>query len=146
MTPSRLVELKCPNCSALHWTIDSDYRGTDGVYIDYRERKYGCSTCGYSETGYTVLRQSPPEFFLQPHPMYPMKQKDFDYWVNILNTHFPDHPLLNGLGKEFRPNSQVLRTKLNNRWWIWKDKLRRKIIIARVDLEDWWHGTRKINR
>jgi len=140
MTPPRLIQLKCPKCAKTHWTIDSDYRGIDGIYIDYSERDYQCPTCGYSEAGYTVLQQSPPEFLLQPHPMYPMRQKVFDYWADILKSNFPDHPIIKGLGKEFRPNSQVFLTKLRNRWWAWKDKARRRIIVIGVDIEDWLHA------
>ena len=137
MTPPRLVQLKCPKCASTHWTIDSDYRGTDGIYIDYSERNYQCPTCGYSETGYNVFQQSPSVFFFQPDPMCPMRQKDFDYWAEILKSNFPDHPLIEELGKKFRPNKQIILTKLRNRWWIWKDKARRRIIVIRVDIEDW---------
>ena len=32
-----------------------------------------------------------------------MTQEEFDYWVAILKTHFPDHPALRRLGKDFLP-------------------------------------------
>ena len=38
---------------------------------------------------------------MQPHPLYPMTQDGFDYWVGVLKTHFSDHPLLSELGKTF---------------------------------------------
>jgi TIR domain len=137
MTPPKLVQLKCPECAATHWTIDSDYRGIDGIYIDYSERDYECPGCGYSKEGYSVLQKSPPEFFLQPHPMYPMRQKDFDYWADILTSHVPDHLIIEDLGKEFRPNTQVFLTKLRNMWKFWEYKARRRAIVLRVDIEDW---------
>ena len=137
MTPPRVVQLKCPKCATTHWTIDNDYRGIGGRYIDYFERDYHCHGCEYSGEGYNVLQQSPPSFFLQPHPMYPMRQKDFDYWADILKSHFPDHPQIGQLGKEFRPNSQVFLTELRNRWLHWKDRARRRVIVIRVDIEDW---------
>jgi hypothetical protein len=137
MTPPRLVQLKCPNCAAIHWTVDSDYRGTDGIYIDYSERAYQCPGCRYSGTGYNDLQKSPPEFFLQPHPMYPMSQKNFDYWADILKSHVPDHPIIERLGKDFSPNTQVFLTKLRNSWLEWKLRARRKVIVLRVDVEDW---------
>jgi hypothetical protein len=40
------------------------------------------------------LQKSPPEFFLQPHPLYPMTQEEFDRWHMLLKQHFPDHPKL----------------------------------------------------
>ena len=103
MTPSRLNELSCPNCGHTNWIIDSDYRGTDGLILPYALREYSCSECGNTGTGWKLIRQSPPEFLLQPHDMYPMTQAEFDRWVAILKTHFPDHPLLAELGKTFYP-------------------------------------------
>jgi TIR domain-containing protein len=139
MTPPILVQLKCPKCATTHWTIDSDYRGTDGVFVDYSERVYQCPTCAYSEVGYTVLQKSPPHFLLQLHPMYPMRQEEFDYWAEILKSEFPDHPMTTQLGKEFRPNSQIFLTELRNRWFAWKHKVNRRIVIIGVDIEDWFH-------
>ena len=103
MTPPRLNELRCPKCHGSHWELDSDYRGMDGVFIPYEERDYDCPACGYSGRSFSVLRQSPPEFLLQPHRMYPMSQRVFDEWAQILKENFPDPPLLHELGREFRP-------------------------------------------
>jgi hypothetical protein len=108
-----------------------------GIDIDYSERVYHCPACWYSKAGYTVLQKSPPEFFLQPHPMYPMRQKEFDYWADILKSHVPDHPIIQDLGKTFKPNTQVFLTKLRNRWGSWESWARRKAIVLRVDTEDW---------
>jgi hypothetical protein len=49
-------------------------------------------------TGYLVGAKSPPAFFLQPHPMYPMSVEEFDWWVAVLREHFPNHPRLGDLG------------------------------------------------
>jgi len=106
-TPPRLVELECPKCQATHWEIDHDYRGMDGYYEPYEKRVYECPNCRHSGTGYHVLEKSPPEFFLQPHPMYPMSQADFDFWVSVLRKHFPDHPMLQKLGSGFKPNTKL---------------------------------------
>jgi hypothetical protein len=110
MTPPRLVELECPKCHAKHWVIDSDYRGSslmDEPEPTYQEREYECPNCRYSGAGYLVVTKAPPEFLLQPHPSYPMSQTDFDYWVSVLRQHFPDHPALKELGKEFRPYTNL---------------------------------------
>jgi hypothetical protein len=144
VTPPRLIELQCPQCDTKHWEIDSDYRGMDGIFIEYSEREYDCQKCGYSKNGYTVLRKSPPEFILQPHPMYPMRQQEFDYWAAILKTNFPDHPMVEKLEKDFRPNTQVLLTKLRNKSYQWKNHISRKIIFLKVDIEEAWHRIRKI--
>jgi hypothetical protein len=101
-TPPRLTEIECP-CGKVFWTIDHDYRGMDGVYVAYSDRRYVCDDCGYEGPGWTLLRQSPSEFLLQPHNMYPMRKKDFDYWVDILKSHFPDHPCVRRLGVTFAP-------------------------------------------
>ncbi len=103
MTPRRLAELECPVCQAATWVIDSDYRGIDGRHQPYNERDYRCSRCRQEGQGWKLLRQSPSEFLLQPHRLYPMTQAAFDYWVGILREHFPEHPKLNRLGTEFRP-------------------------------------------
>ncbi len=104
MTPPRLVQLKCPHCQSDHWEIDSDYRGATLVgqrELAYPERRYFCPKCRKKHPGYTVIQQSPPEFLLQPHDLYPMAKKDFLYWVSILQENFPDNPLLKVLGTEF---------------------------------------------
>jgi hypothetical protein len=108
MTPPRLVQLQCPACAAGHWTIESDCTGAHlrGMpELSYEERHYTCSACAFTGPGYHVLQKSPPEFLLQPHAMYPMTREDFDHWVGILRTHFPDHPALPKLGQEFVPYS-----------------------------------------
>lgn len=94
MTPLRLVELRCPKCQENHWEIDSDYRGDDGQYQPYSERFYNCPSCKATGTGYAVLQQSPPSFFLQPHEIYPMNKVEFDRWREILRKNFPEHPVL----------------------------------------------------
>ena len=94
MTPPRMVELQCPMCEGRHWLIDADFRGIFGTDLPYEERDYVCSKCAYCGPGHRVLQKSPPEFFLQPHPLYPMTQQDFDHWHKILKQHFPDNVLL----------------------------------------------------
>ena len=101
MTPPRLTELRCPQCKSGHWILDSDYRGMGGVFVAYEERDYPCPACGYSGHSFSVLQQSPPEFLLQPHPIYPMSRRDFDHWMQVLKENFPDHPH----GSELRPNT-----------------------------------------
>jgi len=105
-TPPRLVELECPKCRHQHWEIDCDFRGAHLVgqrELSYQERTYGCPACNEATAGYRILQRSPPEFFLQPHDLYPMTRAEFDHWVGILETHFPDHPTLSRLGTTFRP-------------------------------------------
>jgi hypothetical protein len=102
-TPGRLTEIECPQCHEATWIIDSDYRGMDGVFLPYNERTYECPACARRGAGWTLKQQSPPAFLLQPHELYPMTQEDFDYWVAILATHFPDQPQLARLGGSFFP-------------------------------------------
>ena len=71
--------------------------------LSYAERTYCCPSCRYSGPGYSVLTKSPPAFFLQPHPLYPMIREDFDYWVEVVRKNFPDHPMLEDLNKDWRP-------------------------------------------
>ena len=115
-TPVRLVELQCPGCSAKHWEMDCDFHGTDGAVVPYRTRHYRCPLCGVEGEGFRVQRKSPPEFFLQPHQMYPMSQTDFDFWVEIVKTHFPDHPLLAKLATEWYPQQQVEKQWKDPEW------------------------------
>jgi len=103
MTPPRLTELKCPGCQQVSWVLESDYRGMDGEWVPYIDRRYACVHCRHDGPGCTVGRQSPPECLLQPHDLYPMTQAAFDYWVDILRTQFPTHPALARLGTTFRP-------------------------------------------
>ena len=69
----------------------------------YAQREYSCRKCTKKGIGWKLIQQSPPAFFLQPHDMYPMNQSEFDRWVSILKTNFPDHPRLGQLGKTFFP-------------------------------------------
>ncbi len=88
------------------WIIDSDYRGADlagGVELGYFERSYSCMACGREGPRWSVRQQAPPAFLLQPHDLCPMTHADFDHWVAILRTNFPDHPLLEKLGRSFFP-------------------------------------------
>ena len=75
--------------------IDSDFRGISGTDLPYEEREYFCSKCALRGVGFPALQKSPPEFFLQPHALYPMTYQDFKRWHTILKQHFPDHPRLN---------------------------------------------------
>jgi len=105
VTPPRLSEVECPNCRALAWIIDSDYRGIDGVKLPYSEREYSCRGCRRSGAGWTLKQQSPPEFLLQPHDLYPMTREAFAFWVGILRAEYTDHPRLAELGKSFYPRT-----------------------------------------
>ncbi len=108
MTPRRLTEITCPECHRTKWIIDSDYRGANlagGIELGYSERHYSCADCGIEGTGWSVGQQSPPEFLLQPHNMYPMTQSDFDHWVTILRANFPNDWRLAELGRSFFPRS-----------------------------------------
>jgi hypothetical protein len=104
MTPNKLVQLRCPQCQENHWEIDSDYRGMDGLYVPYSERFYYCPACKTTWTGYTVVQQSPPSFFIQPHKMYPMKKLEFDHWLEILRQNFPEHPMLKDAYRGWYPS------------------------------------------
>lgn len=88
-TPVRLLELRCPKCNQPHWEMDNDFRGIGGKKIPYPDRTYACCHCRFEGEGYTVLQGSPPEFIMQPHPMYPMSKEDFAYWLAILKREFP---------------------------------------------------------
>ena len=104
MTPPRLTELRCPCCAGTHWVIDSDFRGMDAELEEpYERRAYACPRCSHRGASYQVVQQSPPAFLLQPHPLYPMSESEFAYWVGILREHFPDHPSLRRLGSDFVP-------------------------------------------
>jgi DNA-directed RNA polymerase subunit RPC12/RpoP len=108
MTPARLVEIECPNCRHRHWVIDHDFRGMGGtghVELAYEDRRYECPSCGGARTGWAVIQNSPPEFLLQPHDLYPMTPSEFDHWVTILKANFPTHPRLADLGRGFFPRT-----------------------------------------
>lgn len=102
-TPPRLNQLECPNCHALTWLIASDCPGSHAGDFRHEQRPYPCSTCSHVGPGWMVRQQSPPEFLLQPHDLYPMTQEAFDYWVDILKTHFPTHHRLADVGTTFVP-------------------------------------------
>jgi hypothetical protein len=80
----------------------------DGVHTNYETQTYLCSNCNFSGRGHIVQQKSPTAFFLQPHPLYLMSEKDFDRWVEVLKKHFPDHAMLKQLGKEWYPNAGFL--------------------------------------
>jgi hypothetical protein len=81
--------------------MDRDFSGINGRMIPYSERLYRCLVCGHDGPGWTLLQQSPSTFLTQPNELYPMSQEDFDHWVDILRTHFPNDPHLAGLGVSF---------------------------------------------
>lgn len=106
MTPPRLIELACPACDGHYWVIDSDYRGGDmfgGKELSYPERSYTCRHCGETHTNQTILQKGPPEFFLQPHDLYPMSVADFNHWYAIFAAHFPDDERQERLGIAWYP-------------------------------------------
>lgn len=103
-----MVELECPSCHRVHWTIDSDFQGKWFVGESerpYEARQYNCPHCASGHTGFRVLRKAPPEFFLQPHSMYPMSVADFAFWLEICREAFPDHHKLRSLGVYWYPGS-----------------------------------------
>ena len=105
-TPPRMVEVECPNCKHSHWEIDCDYRGSELAgerELSYDDRTYDCPACSGATTGYRVLRKSPPDFFLQPHPMYPMATQDFANWLSVFRTVFPSDERLNSVGVFWYP-------------------------------------------
>ena len=107
-TPGRLVELRCPRCGGVHWEIDNDHRGMAFLRkreLLYPEREYRCPRCQISGTGYEVVRKGPSEFFLQPHPVYPMTQSDFDYWLTVLKENMPEHPKLKDAYRNWYPGA-----------------------------------------
>jgi hypothetical protein len=103
MTPPRLNEVQCPGCQRTSWVIDSDDQGMDDIHLPYDQRSYACPHCGKNGRGWTLLQQSPIAFLLQPSDRDPMTQAEFDHWVNILRTNFPDASILTGLGTTFFP-------------------------------------------
>ena len=116
-TPPRLVKLECPMCQDTHWEIDHDSRGAHLIgqkELEYPERLYACPGCKHHGAGWSVRDKSPALFLLQPHPVYPMRRSEFEYWTGILKAHFPDHPLVSKIGGEFRPNTQVMLTRFRN--------------------------------
>jgi hypothetical protein len=51
MTPPRLIELECPTCHMMTWTIDSDYQGIDDTMRPYAERRYACASSRHDSPG-----------------------------------------------------------------------------------------------
>ena len=105
-TPPRMVEIACPRCQHLHWEIDRDFRGSALVgqrELPYHGRTYECPACHEAPTGFRVLRQSPPAFFLQPHPMYPMSTREFAHWLAIFRVQFPSDYRLGSVGVFWYP-------------------------------------------
>jgi len=101
-----MVELKCPRCRHRHWQIDNDFRGSALVgqrELSYKERTYACPACGEASTGYRVLQRSPPEFFLQPHPMYRMTTRKFARWLAVFRAQFPSDERLRSVGVFWYP-------------------------------------------
>jgi hypothetical protein len=92
LTPPRLVQFACPTCQGQFGEIDSDYRGGDlfgGIELSYPEREYDCPHCGARNTNCKILQKGPPEFFLQPHDLYPMSVADFNHWYAVFAANFP---------------------------------------------------------
>jgi hypothetical protein len=104
-TPLVLIELRCPRCREYAWVLDQASRGTDEPedQLPFSQRTYTCPWCEERNAGFSVLQTSPPEFFLQPHPMHPMSQESFDKWLDVFRTHFPGHPKLDELGTTWFP-------------------------------------------
>ena len=88
-TPARMIELKCPQCSATHWERDADFPGMDGDFIEYSDRAYTCPSCARRGAGYGVLQKSPPATHLHPDDFFPLSEEEFAYWQKIRDTHFP---------------------------------------------------------
>lgn len=102
-TPPQLIELYCPSCQQVSWVITVAFDGIHEGMIPWDERDYACSKCSHKGPGWKVGQEAPPLFLWQPGADAPMTQEAFDYWVDILKTHIPDLPMLQDLGKKFRP-------------------------------------------
>jgi hypothetical protein len=101
-----MVELECPRHRHHQWVIDHDVRGSELLgqrELSYQERTYECAACGEASTGYRVLQQSPPEFFLQPHALYPMTTREFARWLAVFRAQFPTHERLKSVGVSWYP-------------------------------------------
>ena len=98
-----MVELLCPQCARVHWEIDSDHRGIGGGFIQYSQREYTCPACTRHGANYRLLGKSPPEFFYQPHDLYPMTIGEFATWLAIYREHFPNGELLGTVGITWYP-------------------------------------------
>lgn len=72
-TPARLVRLKCPRCSAGHWVVDSDYRGSSLLgfpELSYEERTYDCPRCGQEGTGFRPQLKTPVRLTLRHYQLF----------------------------------------------------------------------------
>lgn len=99
MTLPTLIELQCPSCSKVHWIIDHLFQGSIGQQsqeTDFSAQPRTCPHCKAQRTGFKVVRTSSESFLISSRPS--MTRKEFDYWVKILRTHFPDHPRLKERG------------------------------------------------
>ena len=74
--------------------------------VKYPDRDYVCPACGHRGPSYSVKQASPPEFFLQPHDMYPMRRRDFKFWLTAMRTHLPDSEKLRDLGISWYPGTR----------------------------------------
>jgi hypothetical protein len=85
--------------------IDCDFPGEGTPWLDlpYEKRSYVCPHCRCHAAGHQVQEKSPPEFFLQPHTIYPMAPQEFEKWLAILREHFSDHPMLADVGTKWYP-------------------------------------------
>jgi hypothetical protein len=90
--------------------IDSDFRGTSPSSLDsaYEKRTYTCRHCKWTGIGHLLQEQSPPELFLQPHPMYPMKSEEFERWLAVLRENFPDDPMVANVSTSLHPGKPHL--------------------------------------
>lgn len=72
-TPARLVKLKCPRCTASHWVVDNDFRGSNLLgqrELDYDERAYECPQCGECGPGFQVQKKTPVALTLHAHWLF----------------------------------------------------------------------------
>lgn len=121
-TPPRMVELQCPNCQYRHWEIDHDDWGSEALgrcELSYEQRTYSCPECKKARAGYRVLQKSPPEFFFQPHAMYPMTTHDFAHCLSVFRAQFPSDDRLKSVGVFWYPGeagNQQERRLRDARW------------------------------
>jgi len=72
-TPARLVKLKCPRCTASHWVVDSDFRGSILLgqrELDYDERTYKCPQCGEIGISFQVQKKTPLALTMRAHWLF----------------------------------------------------------------------------
>jgi len=114
-SPMTMVQLRCPICEETIWAMDCIVRGpfaNKQREPAFPERFYVCRHCDYEGAGFVLLQAAPSTFLLQPHDQYPMGRKAFRHWVEILREHFPNHPNLPKVGREFQPNMPSLRQQV----------------------------------